>query len=426
MLVLLLWLLELASLLLGPTPLAAAGRPLLIAYGALALVLVRGGARRLAATLLVPALATALLEGRPELLLVGLDHALVFPAFLGTIALVRAVAAVHPAIERARRGMAALPPPARALGFFTGSHLFGAVLTAGSLAVLAPLVPSDVTPAERARLAAMALRGSCLAVLWSPFFVGMALVTGFVPGLPLWQVTSCGLLLSLLALALTAAELRGLAPLGPALRALAPLVPPVGGAAASIVAVASTTGLPSLSAVLLVTPPAVALWLLVQPRSTRRAVLGRAWADCARLAEEMLLVGVVTVLGRVLVGASWTAVLAAPLHAGLVPGWVLLGLLLAVIVGLAVLGLHPLATVAITLALLTHGPAPVGPLALAGLGLLGWALGTMVGSTSLSLLVARTSFELPTRALSPGPNGRFVLLFGAGAVGLLALLDALR
>jgi hypothetical protein len=155
-------------------------------------------------------------------------------------------------------------------------------------------------------------------------------------------------------------------------------------------------------------------------------VLGRTWADLGRLGEEMLLVGVVTVLGRVLVGASWTAAFAAPLHAGLVPGGVLLGGLLALIVLLAVAGLHPLATVAITMALLTDGPPPVAPIALAGLGLSGWALGTMVGSTSLSLLVARTSFGLPARALSPGPNGRFVLLFGAVSVAVLAVLDALR
>lgn len=422
-----LWASELAALLTGSTLANLLGRPLLLAYGAVALRLVGPASRRLALGLAIPALALALLDGRPALLLEGLDQALLYPAFLGTIALVRALAAVHPAVARARERAERLPNEAKALGFFLGGHLFGAVLTAGSFAVLAPLADPRAGEAERARLASMALRGSCLAVLWSPFFVGMALVTRHLPELPLWQVTLSGLTLSLLALLLTLAlDARGAARfVAPALSALAPLLPPVGGAAAVIVLVASLSGLPSLAAVLLVTPPAAVLWLATRPRGTARTVATRTFELTGRLAEEMLLVGVVTVLGRVLAASSWTAALAGPLLSGAVPGWLLLGGALALIVLLAVVGLHPLATVTITMALLTEGPRPATPLALAGLGLMGWALGTMLGSTSLSLLVARSAFELPARALSPGPNGRFVLLFGALSVAFLALLDAL-
>lgn len=426
-LLLLLWLGDLVALATGWASLQRLALPLLAAYGLLALLLVRPGARRLALALLAAALLLALGDGRPGLLLDGLRHALVYPAFLATIVLVRAAAAVHPAVDRARVRTLALPPAARAAGFLVGGHLFGAVLTAGSFALLAPLLDARTPEAERARLAALALRGSCLAALWSPFFVGMALVTRHLPELPLWQVAALGLGSSGLALLLTLAlDARGAAAgLAAALRALAPLLPPVGGAAAIIVIGSAVSGLTSLETVLLVTPVLVGLWLLARPRGTARVVLGRTWTDLARLGEEMLLVGVVTLLGRVLVGASWTASLAEPLHAGLVPAGALLGALLALIVLLAVAGLHPLATVAITMALVTSGPPPAAPLALAGLGLLGWALGTMVGSTSLSLLIARTSFGLPARALSPGPNGRFVALFGAAAVLVLTLLDAL-
>ncbi|MCS6779669.1 MAG: hypothetical protein NZ555_08210 [Geminicoccaceae bacterium] len=426
-LLLALWACELLVLLTGSPAPTLIARPLLLAYGGLALLSVADPGRRLALALGLPAVLLALVERRAELLLEGLDQALVYPAFLGTIALVRALAAVHPAVGRARERVRRLPSEARALGFFLGGHLFGAVLTAGSFALLAPLADPGEREADRARLAAMALRGSCLAVLWSPFFVGMALVSRHLPELPLWQVALLGLALSALALLLTSAlELRGGARfLGPALLALAPLLPPVAGAAAAIVLVASITGLASLSAVLLVTPPAALLWLASRPRGTARAVLARTLELTGRLAEEMLLVGVVTVLGRVLAGSASIGAAAGPLLAsGILPAWLLLGGLLAAIVLLAVLGLHPLATVAITMALLTAGPPPLTGLALAGLGLLGWALGTMLGSTSLSLLVARSAFELPARALSPGPNGRFVLLFGALAVVVLAVLDA--
>lgn len=426
-LLLLLWAAELAGLAARSELPRALALPALAGYGLVALALVRPGARRLALGLLAPALAVAALDGRPGLLLDGLAQALVYPAFLATIVLVRATASVHPAVARARGRVLALPAEARAAGFLVGGHLFGAVLTAGSFALLAPLLDPRAPEAERARLASLALRGSCLAALWSPFFVGMALVTRHLPDLPLWQVAASGLLLSGLAALLTLVldapgAARGLAS---ALRALAPLLLPVCGAAALIVLASGLSGLRSLETVLLLTPLLVGLWLLGRGRSSAAAVLQRSWGDLARLAEEMLLVGVVTVLGRVLVGSSWTAALAAPLHAGLVPGAILLAALLALVILLAVAGLHPLATVAIAMALLTDGPPPVAPLALAGLGLLGWSLGTMVGSTSLSLLVARTSFGLPARALSPGPNGRFVAIFGAAAVALLGLLDAL-
>jgi len=427
-LLLLLWAAELGGLATGSPAVAGPALPVLAAYGLVALLAVRPGARRLALLLFAPALLLAVAEGRPGLLLDGLHQAMVYPAFLATIVLVRAAASVHPAVARARERTLLLPPAARAAGFLVGGHLFGAVLTAGSFALLAPLLDRRAPEAERARLASLALRGSCLAALWSPFFVGMALVTRHLPSLPLWQVAITGLALSGLALLLTLGlDARGAgAGLLPALVALRPLYLPVGGAAAVIVLGSGLTGLRSLETVLLATPVLVGLWLLGRPRAVAMGVLGRTWADLGRLGEEMLLVGVVTVLGRVLVGASWTAAFAAPLHAGLVPGGVLLGGLLALIVLLAVAGLHPLATVAITMALLTDGPPPVAPIALAGLGLSGWALGTMVGSTSLSLLVARTSFGLPARALSPGPNGRFVLLFGAVSVAVLAVLDALR
>lgn len=426
-LVLALWLAELGWLATRHPVLPTLAVPLLAAYGLVAVASVRPGARRLAIFLLAPALLLALADGRPELLRQGLEQALVFPAFLATILLVRAVAAVHPAVEEARRRTTALAREARTAGFLAGGHLFGAVLTAASFGLLAPLLDPRTPVEERARLGALALRGSCLAALWSPFFVGMALVTRHLPELPLWQVAAMGLGLTGLALAVTSATdgrgaVRGL---GAAFRALAPLLTPVLGAAALIVTASGLSGLASLETVLLLTPPLLGIWLLGRPRGTALTVLARVWRDLARLAEEALLVGVVTVLGRVLATASWTAALAGPLHAGLVPAGILMGGLLAAIVVLAVAGLHPLATVAITMALLTDGPPPMAPLALAGVGLLGWALGTMVGSTSLSLLVARTSFELPARALSPGPNGRFVAVFGMCAVVVLAVLDAL-
>ena len=426
MVILFLWLAEVGHLLLPspawwwPSVLA------LLALAALSLPTVRPGTRWLAGALFLPAIPLALFEGKPALLLDGLELALVYPAFLCTIVVVRAAAAVHPAISRARERVAALAPRERESGFLLASHLFGAVVTAGSFAILAPLLGRETPEAERAALAIAALRGSCLAVLWSPFFVGMALVTQYMPAVPLWHIALMGLALAAIGFAISLAQhgVAGLRGLPAAFHALWPTVPPVALAASLIILVSTLAGTKTLHTVLLVVPPLVAGWLAFQPSTARREALRQGWANLARLGEEILVIVAVTILSGVLAHSSWTGLLAAPLHAGYLPPVVLLGLLLAAIVAIAVLGVHPMATVAIILAVLVDGGSPIAPLALAGLGLLGWALGTMIGTSSLSLLVASSSFAVARSRLSPGPNGRFALLFGLAAVSLLGIVDA--
>lgn len=115
-----LWLAELAWLATRHPALPRLSVPLLVAYGLVALIVVRPGARRLALLLVLPAVLLTFHDGRPELLRQGLEQALVFPAFLATILLVRASAAVHPAVERARRRTTALAREARTAGFLAG------------------------------------------------------------------------------------------------------------------------------------------------------------------------------------------------------------------------------------------------------------------------------------------------------------------
>lgn len=399
----------------------------LSAYAAIAVWLARIETLRLALPLAGIAIALAVMDGRPQLIGDGIAFAHTFPAFLATIMLVRALSTIHPAIGLARARVATLSDRDRASGFLLASHMLGAVVTAGAAAVLAPLVRTDADDQERARLATLALRGSSLAALWSPFFVGMAFVTQYVPSVPLYTVAIMGIGLAALAMVISMAPggLSAFRGLGRALLALWPLTPPVAVAALLIIVAATLLHLRSLETVLLVMPPLVGAWLLTRPRQDRKTALRAGWQHLGRLNEEMLVMIAVTMISRTLAGVSWTSVLASPLHAGWLPPVVLLGVLVLLIILIAMMGVHPMATVAVILALLTDGPMVIAPLALVGMGLLGWGLGAMLSPTSLSLLIASTSFGVPRARLVYGANITFTIAFGTAAVLVMGMVDYL-
>ncbi|MCB2054040.1 MAG: hypothetical protein KDE35_07345 [Geminicoccaceae bacterium] len=424
-LVVLSWSIELLRTVAGLEVLRWPAALLLALYLLLILPSLRSSGRWMALALLGVAVVIAAVAGRPAALLDGLAFATVFPAFLATMVLLRVAAAVHPRVETVRRRVAQLDRPQRQAGFMLAAHLLAALVTAGAFAVLGPLRPAGLGEPDRRRLALACLRGANLAVLWSPFFLGMAVSTQLVPGVPTWQVTVLGLALAAEAMALAMAPMGGAAAVAvsTAVRALAPIVPPVAAAAVLIVAVSTMLGTSPLGTVFVVVPPLVAGWLLSQPKTSALRVVRDGWRGLATLGDEMLLVVTVSILSRVLAAVPWTADLVEAVLAFGLPPVGLIAALLALIVGLALAGLHPLASVSVVLALMAGTTPAIAPLVLVAIGVLGWALGTMVGPTSLSVLLASASFDVAPRRLVVGINLVFVAAFATLAVGTLGLLN---
>jgi len=421
-----LWILEIASLVAPHSPardLAVAG---LVAYGALVFPFVRRGTRIGAVIAILAAVGIALTAGEPELLLDGLEFAVVFPAFLATIALTRAAAEHNPLVARSRERLTAATPAARAGSTMLGAHLSGSVITAGSLGVVGPLTPRDASRDERVAAAAAAVRGICLAVLWSPFFLGMALTTRYLPQVPLWQITLCGLCLAIAGLS---AALWGFGRITPAafpalLAPFRPMLLPLVAVAGFVVVLASATPLGTLEAVFLTLPPLIAGWALLQRPGVRTAVVRGGWANVSGIADDLLLIGAVMIFSRVLAQSGLAEPVVGLIANSALPPVVAYTGLLAAIVVAGICGIHPIATVGVLLALLTDSDA-FASLPVALLGVLGWGLGTMNGPSALVLMLAASTYGVPVRRLAFGQNLLFVAAAVPAAGVLLAGLDAL-
>ncbi len=123
----------------------------------------------------------------------GFEKTLIFVAFMSTIVMLRATAEQRREIATARSLFTSLDHSRRRGGVLIGSHFLGAVLIVGIFAVLAPILDRDATENKRRDVALTAIRGMSFAVLWSPFFVGMAVASHYLPAVRLWQIMPMGL-----------------------------------------------------------------------------------------------------------------------------------------------------------------------------------------------------------------------------------------
>ena len=125
-------------------------------------------------------------------ILEGLSRASIFPAFLITLVLLRATVDHRPETDKARQAFASLPKNARSGGIITGAHIIGAILQVGVFAILAPIVGKNTPEEDRESIFILAARGMALVPFWSPFIVGMALASEYLPSVPLWQPVLLG------------------------------------------------------------------------------------------------------------------------------------------------------------------------------------------------------------------------------------------
>ena len=152
-----------------------AGAVLMAAYIALALPRLRRRTLVLCALLASAALVLAAISQSWRLVLPALDGATIFGAFFGTIMMLRTTADQRPETNHAREMFRHLDGGQISGAFLIGAHLIGALLVVGAMAVLAPIQERDASDEERRRAAESSLRGMCMAPLWSPFWIAMAI-----------------------------------------------------------------------------------------------------------------------------------------------------------------------------------------------------------------------------------------------------------
>lgn len=424
----LLWLASLVQIFWPHPYLPAAGGAVLALYVALTLPGARRQIQALCAALGLAAVVLAIAFDGWGALWRGIERAVIFAAFFGTLSLLRATADRRPEIARARQRVALLDGPERASGLMVGANLLGAVLVVGVMAIFAPIVGRDAPFKTRMEAALASQRGMCLASFWSPFWVGMSVCYVHLPAVPLWQLMALGIGMNALGLGVAQALYGrgvGLAGMARALRALAPALPPVGAAALVVVAIKAATPFSTLQSLILGVPLLCLATLAAQGLRPMRDAALQAGRSIGALGGEIALLTFSFALGLALQGALEAAGAGAKIAALSPPPWVVIATVVAMIGVLALAGIHQIVTATLALVLFGSLPFGVSQLVLMEAALVGWGFASMIGLSAVSVATAAAMFGVPLERVAYGPNLRFTAVFGVIAVAALAVVNML-
>jgi len=357
----------------------------------------------------------------------GIAKGAIFPAFFGTIVLLRATADQRPEIAVARRLFAGLDPARRGGGLIVGANLLSAVLQVGMFAILAPIVGRDATDDDRRRVFLLAMRGMALTPVWSPFVVAMAVANHYLPAVQLWQIMPLGIGLTLTGFVISIGifDRGGPGDLWRALKTLAPIVPAVAVAAMIVVGMTALTPLSTLESLVLGMPLPCLLAIAHAPAGDLRAALRATGEGLTRIGPETSLLCFAMALG--------VAFEAALPRTGLLERIGALALSPTAIIFIVIFGMnlagflaiHPIVTGTMLLVVFTALPTGVADLVLMQAMLVGWGLCTAISLGSLAVVTGAVMFNLPpTRLISPG-NIAYVTVTSAAFALILALLNGL-
>lgn len=372
------------------------------------------------------AVAVAAWQDRWIALLDGLVSASVFAAFFGAIGLLKAAAERRKDIRAVESNFLSLNVAARRGAYLLGSHVMGAVLVIGVMAIFAAVQGKEADHTMRLRAAEACQRGMCLGALWTPFWVAMAVVTEQLGNVPLWQIIAIGMPLAALATVMAQLMFGGggaFRALGRATAALMPVVPAVAISAALVVCLTSFTSLGTLQALIIAVPTLCLISLLQSGRHMLPAAMSETYAGLGRVGAEIMLVTVAFCLGRVLGGAASDAGLTGILESLAMPPPVVIAAVLLVVIATAMIGIHQLLTISIILVLLAPADTGLSDAVLASTMLAGWALAAVIGLSSVATAAAGAMFGVTRDELVYGPNIRFAIAFAVLATVYYSLIN---
>jgi len=301
-----------------------------------------------------------------------------------------------------------------------GVHLFGSVINLSAVMILGDRQSrrQAMTPLQASVLS----RGFSLAAHWSPFFAAMGVALSNSPGADLLTLSTAGLPLAALGLSLSAWQLsrhNGVHDyIGYPMHFGALWIP---GLLASLVLLVHQLS-PATPILSLISALAVSLTLVVLLlRHTSQAMpelLSHVRGGLPRMSGELLLflaAGVLAAgIGSAVQGAGWTLELEAF-------GASAASLLLLLMVGLSVVGVHPVISIATAHGLLA--PLAPDPNLIGITYLMAWAQGVSISPLSGMHLAMQGRFGVDPRGFLRW-NGTYTLLMLLLDVGVLHLYEA--
>tara|TARA_R110002126_G_scaffold127188_22_gene269409 strand:+ start:133 stop:1455 length:1323 start_codon:yes stop_codon:yes gene_type:complete len=370
----------------------------------------------------------AAIYGRWDAIPDGFARAAIFPAFLATLVLLRATANQRPEISAARRMFGALDPARRDSGIIIGTHLIGVILSVGVFAVIAPILRPGTPAEERREVFTAAIRGMAMVSFWSPFIVAMGVASQYLPMVPLWQIMSLGLSMTLIGICISFLGFdrnRGIEPLLLALRSLGPVAVPILVAAIIVVATSAATGFSTLKALIVALPVPCLLAVLQTRGGSVKQAVGQTFDGLSRIGPETSIICVSTILGMVFEASLPATGLVLWLESqALSPTVVIFTIIMSMnIAGL--LGVHPIVTGTVLLVIFTTVPNGVADLVLMQTLLIGWGLCSGISIGSLSVATGAAMFRLPPTQLVTRKNIVFVFSTSVLFCALLSVLNLL-
>ena len=350
----------------------------------------------------------------------GSRFILIFAGLVPTMALVKATAMTMPSVQRTQRELANLPAESSAAGLQLAGHAFGGIINTGTFAILSAALPPN-SSFERRRLSAMAtLRGMNAAAVWSPFFVAFAIGQSFTGAHASWQAIGYGVLT---ALVFTIASLIVFTPgltfsiIRQSLACLKPVSLRLFTVLFSVLAVALALNFTALSAVVAVMPVLVMIQFFRQPQFIRR-IVDDTHQSIRGMADDLVVIGSAMMLGYLVTRTDAISQILIYMPTDTFPAAVALITTPVLMMLGSVIGIHPVISSTILLALFSGNGSSAHPALLMQSHLIGWAAGTMSSIASLSVITCTTLYNVPGRDLALGANvyTAFALAFGGGVM----------
>lgn len=370
-----------------------------------------------------------LLDGElsPDLAFSGGRFILIFVALIATMTLSKATAATMPSVRRTQDNLARLSPENSSAGLQIAGHVFGGIINTGTFAILSAALPKDSDNHRRKLAAEAALRGMVTSAVWSPFFVAFAVGERFVGTAHAWLAMAFGLatafLFTLICTFFFSAEFS-FRTIQKSLACLRPIAWRVVIVLTSVLAFALIFNLTALSAVVTVMPLLVIVQFLRYPQNIR-AIVKSTRDGLALTSDDLIIISMAMLIGYVAINTNGLEQLGLVGPHSMYPGWLALIATPVVMMLASVVGIHPVISSTVMLAIFSNGGAAVHPALLMQSHLIGWGAGTMSSVASLSVITCARLYQIKSTKLALSHNLITAFLFaflGGAALSLINMM----
>ena len=352
---------------------------------------------------------------------------LVFAALLPTMTLVRSVSLKVKSVTNSQDLLRDLPSSISTSGFQIASHFFGSVINTGTFSILSAALPENSDKNYRKIIAEACLRGMNTSATWSPFFVAFAVGQAFIDTKNSWIAMVCGILVGILFNFISLpvfAYGSTLNKIKYSLACLSPVFPLMFLIMISVLSVSLYFDFTALSAVVLVMPVLIVIYLLFNLNNFFEIYSNtKSWL--LNSSDDIIIICIAMLVGFLISRSNSVNDYILYVDSAFIPSWSFLALTPLIITLFSFIGIHPVITSTIVLSLLTSVQRDIHPALLMQAHLVGWASGTMSSVASLSVLTCSNLFQVESRKLAFGPNLLTAVIFSLLSGLLLSFVNSL-